>query len=82
MRDLLFKELKLSASPITWLFILFGAMFMIPGYPVLCGAFFVTLGIFYSFQAARESNDILYSALLPGDCFWVAEEVLNLKLEI
>ena len=65
VRDLLFKELKLSASPITWLFILFGAMFMIPGYPVLCGAFFVTLGIFYSFQAARESNDILYSALLP-----------------
>ena len=65
MRNLLMKELKLSASPLTYLFILFGFMFLIPGYPILCSAFFVTLGIFYSFQSAREANDIVYSALLP-----------------
>ena len=65
VRDILFKEIRLSASPLTFLFILFGLMFLIPGYPVLCGAFFVTLGIFYSFQTAREANDIVYSALLP-----------------
>lgn len=57
--------MKLSASVLSYLFILFGAMFFLPGYPVLCGVFFVTLGIFQSFQSARETNDILFSALLP-----------------
>ena len=65
MRNVLYKELKLSASPLSYLFIPFGLMFLIPGYPVLCGAFFVTLGLFQSFQWAREANDIVFSALLP-----------------
>ncbi|MBQ2063289.1 MAG: ABC-2 transporter permease [Firmicutes bacterium] len=65
MRNILFKECKLSASILSFLFILFGLMFLLPGYPILCSEFFVTLGIFQSFQAARESNDIVYSALLP-----------------
>jgi len=65
MRDLMIKEMKLSASCLSYFFILFGLMFLLPGYPVLCGVFFVTLGIFQSFQNARETNDILFSALLP-----------------
>lgn len=65
MRKLLRKEMKLSASVLSYLFILFGLMFFLPGYPVLCGVFFVTLGIFQSFQNTRETNDILFSALLP-----------------
>lgn len=40
-------------------------MTLIPGYPILCSVFFITLGIYQSFQSAREANDILYSALLP-----------------
>ena len=65
MRNILLKEMKLSASILSYLFILFGFMFMLPGYPILCGVFFVTLGIFQSFQSAREANDIVFSALLP-----------------
>ena len=65
MHKILLKEIKLSASILSFLFILFGLMFFLPGYPVLCGAFFVTLGIFQSFQNARETNDILFSSLLP-----------------
>ena len=65
MRNVLLKEMKLAASPLSYLFTVFGLMFFLPGYPVLCGAFFVTLGIFQSFQSARETNDILFSALLP-----------------
>lgn len=65
MHKLLIKELKLTASAITYFFILFGIMFFIPGYPVLCGAFFSTLGIYKSFEAAREANDTVFSALLP-----------------
>ena len=65
MRNILRKEIKLSSSPLAFLFIAFGLMFFLPGYPILCGAFFVTLGLFQSFQTAREANDIVFSALLP-----------------
>ena len=65
MRDLLRKELRLSASPLAYIFIAFGLMFFLPGYPILCSAFFVTLGLFHSFQAAREANDVVFSVLLP-----------------
>ena len=65
MRNLLRKEMRLSASIPSYLFTLFGLMFLLPGYPILCGAFFVSLGLFQSFQTAREANDIVFSALLP-----------------
>ena len=65
MRQLLIKEFRLTASPLTFLFILFAAMVLIPGYPILVNAFFICLGIFYTFQFAREYNDVLYTALLP-----------------
>lgn len=65
MRNILLKEVKLSASLLSFLFIPFGLMFLLPGYPILCGVFFVTLGIFQSFQNAREANDMVFSALLP-----------------
>ena len=65
VKRLLYKELRLSASPLTSVFILFGAMALLPGYPILVGGIFVCLGIFYSFQSARETNDILYTVLLP-----------------
>lgn len=65
MREILRKEMTLSALPLSYLFIAFGAMFLLPGYPILCGAFFVTLGIFQSFRHAREADDIGFSLLLP-----------------
>ena len=65
MANMLKKEMKLSASILSYLFIAFGFMTLIPGYPILCGAFFTTLGIFQTFQSMRENNDTVYSALLP-----------------
>ena len=65
MKKLLNKELRLALSILTPLFLLFALMTLIPGYPILMGAFFICFGIFQSFQTTRESNDILYSALLP-----------------
>ena len=65
MNALLRKEMRLSALLLTYLFIGFAVMTMIPGYPILCGTFFITLGIFQSFQSAREANDIVFSVLLP-----------------
>lgn len=65
MNALLKKEMRLSALLLTYLFIGFAFMTMMPGYPILCGVFFINLGIFQSFQSAREANDIVFSALLP-----------------
>ncbi len=65
MMKLLKKEMKLAASPLSYVFTAFGLMSFVPGYPILVGSFFVCLGLFQSFQAAREANDITYTALLP-----------------
>lgn len=65
MKNLLIKEMKLAASPLSFIFIAFAAMAIIPNYPILVGAFFVCFGIFHSFQSSREANDILYTILLP-----------------
>lgn len=65
MKNLLNKELKLATLPLTWIFLLFSVMTFLPGYPILMGPFFVCLGIFQSFQMAREANDTLYTVLLP-----------------
>lgn len=65
MKALLRKEMRLTSLVLTYLFIAFAFMTLIPGYPILCGVFFMTLGIFQSFQSAREANDIVFSALLP-----------------
>ncbi len=65
MVKLLKKELFLSAAPITYVFLEAAFLTLVPGYPILMSGFFLTLGLFYSFQVMRENNDILYSALLP-----------------
>ena len=65
MKNLIYKEFKLALPLLTILFLGFSVMTFLPGYPILCGAFFVCFGIFQSYQLAREDNDILYSVLLP-----------------
>lgn len=65
MKKLLRKEFCFTALPLTYFFLLFALMTMIPGYPILVGTFFVCMGIFQTFQSAREQNDILYTVLMP-----------------
>ena len=65
MKNLLIKEMRLAASPLTYFFLAAALMTMLPGYPILMGAFFICMGIFQSFQNAREVNDTLYTVLLP-----------------
>ncbi|MBR5389902.1 MAG: ABC-2 transporter permease [Clostridia bacterium] len=65
MKKMLDKELRLATSPLAWVFLAAAMMAFLPGYPILMSAFFIGLGTFQSFQAVRESNDILYTALLP-----------------
>ena len=65
MRHLLMKEFRLATPVLTYLFLGFSLMTFIPGYPILCSAFFVCLGVFQGYQINMDSNDILYSVLLP-----------------
>ena len=65
MTKLLNKEFRLCASPLSWIFLAAAGMALLPGYPILMGAFFVCFGIFHSFQNAREANDVMYTVLLP-----------------
>ena len=65
MTNLLNKEFRLAASPLSWIFLVAAGMTLLPGYPILMGAFFVCFGVFHSFQNAREANDVLYTVLLP-----------------
>ena len=65
MKNLLCKEIRLATPLLTFLFLGFTAMTFIPGYHILCGAFFVCFGIFQSYQNGRTDNDILYTVLLP-----------------
>lgn len=65
MKNLIYKEMRLATPLLTYLFLAFTLMTFIPGYPILCGGFFVCFGIFQSYQFGREDNDILYSVLLP-----------------
>ena len=65
MKNLIRKEFCLATHLLTFLFLGFALMTLIPGYPILCGAFFVCFGMFQSYQIGREDHDILYSVLLP-----------------
>ena len=62
---LLQKEIKLASSPLSYFFLAFTLMAFIPGYPILVSQFFICLGLFQTFQNGRESNDIIYSVMLP-----------------
>ena len=65
MAKLLKKEFALFAHPTSWMFLAFGAMMLIPGYPMYLPVFFATLGLFYACLSARENNDLYYTLLLP-----------------
>ena len=65
MTELLRKEFRLFAHPTNWMFLAFGAMMLIPGYPMYMPAFFSTLALFYACLSARENNDLYYTLLLP-----------------
>lgn len=65
MKKLLYKEARLAANPLSYCFIGFSAMTMIPRYPILVGSFFICLGIFHTYQQVREYDDITYTVMLP-----------------
>ena len=69
MKALLYKELKLAMHPICYIFIaLFPLMILIPSYPLFVGFIYVLVCypvLFLGANKGQQSNDLLYSVLLP-----------------
>ena len=69
MKALLYKEFKLAMHPMCYIFIaVFPLMILIPSYPVAIGFIYVLSCypvLFLGANKGQQSNDLLYSALLP-----------------
>ena len=65
MRQLLYKDFRLTAHPIMYAFGGLTAMLLIPSYPYYVVFFYACLGIFFTFINGREARDVDYTALLP-----------------
>ena len=69
MKALLYKEFKLAMHPICYLFVaLFPFMILIPSYPLAVGFIYVLSVypiLFLGANKGQQSNDLLFSTLLP-----------------
>lgn len=69
MKALLYKEFKLAMHPICYVFIaLFPFMILIPSYPLAIGFIYIFSCypiLFLGANKGQQSNDLLYSTLLP-----------------
>lgn len=65
MKNLLYKELRLAATPSLYIFTLMGAMVLIPAYPYSVVLFMGCLISFIIIASGRETRDIYYTVLLP-----------------
>lgn len=69
MKALIYKELKLAMHPICYMFIfLFPLMVLIPSYPLGIGFIYLLTSypiLFLGANKGQQSNDLLYSTLLP-----------------
>lgn len=62
---LLYKELALAAHPTSIVFACLGCLVVVPAYPYTVIFMFGCLAPYLTFQYARETNDLWYTALLP-----------------
>ena len=65
MSKLLYKEWRLAVHSVVYLFLLIGALLLVPAYPYGMIFFFGCLGLYFTSQFARENSDAFYTATLP-----------------
>ena len=69
MKALIYKEFKLAMHPICYVFVaLFPFMILIPSYPIAIGFIYILSCypiLFLGANKGQQSNDLLYSTLLP-----------------
>lgn len=62
---LLYKEFRLAAHPTLYIFMMMGALALIPAYPYSTVFLYGCLAPFITFQTSRENQDAFYTAMLP-----------------
>ncbi len=66
MKNMLFKEFRLTIHPLFYLFFLFGALLLIPQWPYLIALmYFFFMAVPNIFSTAKAQGDIDFSASLP-----------------
>lgn len=65
MSNLLYKEWHLAVHSVVFLFLLIGALLLVPAYPYGMIFFFGCLGLYFTSQFSRENSDAFYTATLP-----------------
>lgn len=65
MKNLIYKDFKLSIHTTSYLFLILGSMLLIPSYPYYVAFFYQTLGIFFMFMTGNSTNDVFFTAMLP-----------------
>lgn len=65
MKNLLYKEWKLSMTPQSWIFLIMVGMVFIPDYPIIIPGVFALSAIPQMIAFSKEANDILFTATLP-----------------
>ncbi len=66
MKNMLYKEFRLTISPLFYLFLLFGALLLIPQWPYLIALMYLFfMAVPNIFTTAKAQGDIDFSASLP-----------------
>lgn len=65
MSNLIYKEFHLAVHPTVYMFMVIGALLLVPAYPYGMVFFFGCLGFFFTSLDARENHDAFYTATLP-----------------
>ena len=63
--NMLKKEFRLCMHPAAWIMLGLCLLILIPNYPYTISFFYMTLGIFFICQGARENHDVTYTMTLP-----------------
>ena len=65
MKDLMYKEFKLSVQPMTYFMFALSALLLIPHYPYFIALMYSFITISVMFSTCKEQKDILFTVLLP-----------------
>lgn len=65
MKDLLYKEFKLSLHPTMFFFLAFGLLLLIPSWPYFIAFGYLFLALMNTFFIGRGDQDIFFTASLP-----------------
>lgn len=65
MKNLMYKEFKLSIQPMTYFLLALSALLLIPHYPYFIAVMYSFITIPVMFSICKEQKDILFTVLLP-----------------